>query len=370
MEQTATEIDAVVVGGGVIGLASALAIARLGHSVALLEREGGFGHGTSTHNSGVIHAGLYYPAGSLKAQLCVEGRDRLYAFCAEHHVPFGRPGKLVVAHADDEMPALERLHAQAVGNGVTDVAIVDRAFIKSREPYAEGVAALWSPSTGIIEPESLVRTLARLAREAGAHLLPGSPLKGADAGPDAIEVVTEAERIKARVVVNAAGLYTDRVSALIGGEEFCIYPCRGEYAELTPSARSRVNGLIYPVPHKPGHSLGVHLTKTTYGSVLLGPTIRYQEGREDYEQDRLPLEAFLEPARMLIPSLTMSDLQPGGSGIRAKLCPPHESFADFLIRPDTRQPRLVHAAGIDSPGLTSCLAIGERVAGMAHAILQ
>jgi L-2-hydroxyglutarate oxidase LhgO len=366
----ATEIDVAVIGGGVVGLAAALAAAERGHSVCLLERERHFGHGTSTRNSGVVHAGLYYPKGSLKATLCVEGRDRLYAFCARHNVPFEKPGKLVVAQTDDERPSLEALHATAVGNGVLDVRLVDRAFIREREPYAGGVAALWSPSTGIVEPEALVKTLARLAQQAGAFLLPASPVIGADALASALELATPSERIAARVVVNAAGLYADHVSALLGGETFCIYPCRGEYAELAPGSRGKLRGLLYPVPHSAGHSLGVHLTRTTHGSVLVGPTVRYQDARDDYEHDRLPLEAFVEPARALIPSLTLGDLQPGGTGIRAKLCPPSKSFADFMIRRDTRQPRLVHAAGIDSPGLTSSLAIAARVANLVAETLQ
>lgn len=366
----ATEIDVAIVGGGVVGLASALAAARAGRSVVVLERERGFGHGTSTRNSGVIHAGLYYPEGSLKAQLCVEGRDRLYAFCADHGVPFARPGKLVLAHAESELPALQALHDRALGNGVSDVRLVDRAFIRRREPYAEGRAALWSPSTGIIEPEALVKTLVRLAQSAGAHLLPGSPVVSAAVQTGTIELDTSVERIAARVVINAAGLYADRVSAMLGGEAFWIYPSRGEYAELAPAARSRVRGLLYPVPQTAGHSLGVHLTRTTRGSVLVGPTARYQDSREDYESDRLPLGTFLAAARTLMPSLTLADLQPGGTGIRAKLCPPHERFADFLIRRDSEQPRLLHAAGIDSPGLTSALAIAERVTALANQTLQ
>jgi len=357
----ATEIDVAIVGGGVVGLAAALAVATRGFGVVLLERERGFGHGASTRNSGVVHAGLYYPEGSLKAELCVEGRDRLYVFCAEHHVPHAKPGKLVVAHAHDEVPALEALHTRALGNGVSDATLVDRAFIKSREPHAEGVAALWSPSTGIVEPEALVKTLARLAQAAGAHLLAASPVIASEPTQSGIELATPAERIRARVVVNAAGLYADQVSMLLGGEPFRIYPCRGEYAELAAAACARVQGLLYPVPHIAGHSLGVHLTRTTHGSVLLGPTARYQNSPDDYESERLPLEAFLEPARALVPSLTLKDLQPGGTGIRAKLCPQHEPFADFLIGRDRRQSRLIQAAGIDSPGLTSSLAIGERI---------
>jgi len=350
----------VVIGGGVTGLASALAIARRGRPVCVIERHARPGLETSTHNSGVIHAGLYYPAGSLKARLCVEGRARLYAFCREANVPHVHCGKLIVGAPGDE-DGLDRLMAIATANGATLVP-VDRGFVQSREPNVAPGPAAWSPDTGWVDAEALVRALAREATRAGAILLTGTPVCAIESSPDGIAVVTPEERIDCDAVINAAGLYADEISALAGGEAFTIYPCRGEYAELAPRARGLVNGLVYPLPHASGHGLGVHLTRTLDGTVWIGPTIHYQSSKTDYESDRLPLEAFLEPTRALLPSITLEGLRLSGSGIRAKLHPPAERFADFMIRRDRQNPFLIHAAGIDSPGLTSSLAIGEMVA--------
>ena len=352
-------IDVAVVGGGVVGLASALALAEDGASVCVLEREARAGHGTSTRNSGVIHAGLYYPAGSLKATLCVDGRDRLYAFCATYDVPHRRCGKLVVAHNESERVTLEQLLARAHGNGVA-ASLVDGAFIREREPHVtSAIAAVWSPDTGIVQAEAFVKALVGLCRDADVALLVGSPLVDAVPRGDSIEIVTPHERFEAGTVVNAGGLHADHVSQALGGMPFTIYPCRGEYVELAPSRRHWVNGLVYPLPH--GVGLGVHLVKTTWGSVLLGPTTDYQESRTDYEGNRRPVEDFLAPARALLPALTLADLQPGSTGIRAKLHGPDRSFADFIVQRDERNPLVIQAAGLDSPGLTSSLAIGARV---------
>lgn len=351
----------VVIGAGVTGLSCALALAERGRDVVVLERHRRAGLDTSTHNSGVIHAGLYYPPGSLKATLCVEGRDRLKAFCKTHEVAHHESGKLIVATDSTEEPHLDSLAANATANGV-HVEMVDAAFVAVREPHVRASRALWSPLTGWVDAEHYVRTLQRLLGLQGGHVLVGSPVVGVESRADRVEVVTPHERIEADLVVNAAGLMADDVSSLCDGEAFTIYPCRGEYAELTPRASGLVKGLVYPVPHHSGHGLGVHLTRTASGTVWVGPTIRYQGRKDDYEEDREPLEAFFEPTRRLLPALQPGDLRLGGSGIRAKIHPAHERFGDFMIRTDARQPWLVHAAGMDSPGLTASLAVGNRVA--------
>jgi L-2-hydroxyglutarate oxidase LhgO len=358
------QIDVAIIGAGVTGLASALAIAKRGRSVCVIERHPRPGLDTSTHNSGVIHGGIYYPAGTLKSRMCIEGRPLLYEFCKTLGVAHEKCGKLIVAGDDSEVPRLEKLYQTGVANGVEGLTIVDRAFIKAREPNIRAVAAIFSPETGIVEPEALVKALLHAGEDAGVIFLPGTKLVRADSGSDGIKLQTGQEAILAATVINAAGLFADEVSRMLGGDAFTIYPVRGEYAELIPSKRSLVNNLVYPLPHAAGHGLGVHVTRSTGGNIWFGPSVKYQERKDDYENDRLPVGDFAEAAKQILPMVTVEDLRLSGSGIRPKLHPASESFADFMIKRDTQNPRVVHAAGIESPGLTSCLAIGRSVAAL------
>ncbi len=292
---SSSEVDAVVIGAGVVGLACAAEIAARASSVCLLERHGKPGLDTSTHNSGVIHAGIYYPPGTLKAKLCVEGKRLMYEFCARHDVPHARSGKLIVAPSDDggTPPELEALYARGLANDVEELAMVDARFVRTREPHVRADRALWSrdrPASSSQKRSSGRSSIS--ATRATSCWSSAAPPSAANTTATGWSFERRSETVTAATVVNCAGLYADDVSAMFGGEAFRIYPCRGEYAELTPAKRHLVNAPVYPLPHASGHGLGVHATKTTWGSVLLGPTIRFQARKDDYEADRLGARRF------------------------------------------------------------------------------
>ena len=367
MSETA---NVVIIGGGVIGAAIAAEVSRHFDDVFLLEALPRLGLGASTRNSGVIHAGIYYSPGSLKASHCVRGAPMLYQFCEEHRVPHQRIGKLIVADSEDELPALEALKLRGDRNGVEGLDIVGRDFIQRLEPNVTSPVALYSPNTGIVDAEELIKSLARIAEANGAHLLKGTPLLGAEMKKGGVLLKTPREEVAARIVVNAAGLYADKVARMFGYNAHTIYPCRGEYAELPPSRSNLVNGLVYPLPMPSGHGLGVHFTKNMAGRLLLGPNARYVSSKEDYESDKTDLSSFFESARLIVPSLRLEDLKPGYTGIRARLVPEHQhTFADFVIGPDPQWSSVIHLIGMESPGLTSCLSIAESVGEMVRAVL-
>jgi len=363
--------NVVVIGGGVVGTAIIAEISRHYDDVFLLEAAPRLGMGTSTRNSGVIHAGIYYKPGSLKAFHCVRGVPMLYEFCAAHNVPHERTGKLIVADSEDHLSLLEDLKRRGDENGVEGLEIVDNQFIRRLEPNIVSPVALNSPNTGIVDAEDLIKTLERIAKSNGAHILTNTRVVAADAENGIATIRTEREEFGARATINCAGLHSDDVARMFGYDKHTIYPCRGEYAELLPGARKLVNGLVYPLPLPTGHGLGVHFTKTTAGALLIGPNARYVKNKEDYESDRTDLRLFYESAAKMAPALRFEDMRVSYTGIRPRLVPEHEhSFADFVIEHDPNHRAVIHLIGIESPGLTACLSIAASVVEMARDILS
>jgi glycerol-3-phosphate dehydrogenase len=369
------QANIVIIGGGVVGCAIARALSSRWSDVFVLEALPKIGMGASTRNSGVIHSGLYYPPGSLKARHCLRGNQLTYEFCAAHGVPHRRTGKLVIASSPAESEELAALMKTGETNGVENMRIIDRAAIRAREPGVEGFQAIDIPSTGIVGSEELVKAYARIASDQGAHIVVHAKVERLEPSRDAIRIFSAAGEIETRCLVNSAGLFADDVAGMLGSPmaEHRIYPVRGEYCELLRSRQDWVRGLVYPLPHPEGVSLGVHLTKTVWGNVLLGPTARYLEDKNNYERNREPIEEFARGAKLLLPQLEPSDLMPAYSGIRAKLTPPstqgEKRVADFIIQRDPQFPRTIHLMGIESPGLTSAPSIAEQVSDLAAEVL-
>ncbi len=374
-------VNILIVGGGVVGCATAAELAARWDNVFLVEQLPRLGMAASTRNSGVLHSGLYYPPGSLKARHCVAGNRLSYEFCSAHNVPHRRTGKLVVAATAEEESQLAALAENGRANGVENLRLIDRAAIRTREPHIAGHSALEVPAAGIVSSEELVKAYARIAQDRGASLLTHARVTRLEPQHDSIRVTLQVgdsenasnvvvETVEASCVVNAAGLYADEVAALLGNHRFRIYPVRGEYCELVRSKSHLVQSLVYPLPHPEGLSLGVHLTKTLWGTVLVGPTARYVTERNDYERDRLPIEEFARRAKPLLPEIVPADLTLAYSGLRPKLTPPGAPGpADFVIERDPQFPRVIQLVGIESPGLTAAPSIARHVSSLVSELL-
>lgn len=361
-------LDCVVIGAGVVGLALARELALAGREVVVLEAADRFGTGTSSRNSEVIHAGMYYPAGSLKARLCVAGARELYRYLAERGVGHRRCGKLIVAAGPEQAEALAALQARAAGNGVA-LTWLTAAEAAALEPRLRCAAALHSPATGILDSHGLMQALLRDAEEAGAALVLRSPVVGGAAAADGVVLDVggaEPVRIRAARVFNCAGLGARGVAASLGGlAPDCLPPvhlAKGNYYALAgPAPFSR---LVYPVPEAAG--LGVHLTLDLAGQARFGPDVEWVE-REDYHVDPARADGFYAAIRRYWPGLQDGALQPAYAGIRPKLQGPGDPVRDFLIQGEAGHgvPGLWNLLGIESPGLTACLALARLVAEQA-----
>ncbi|MGE8064849.1 NAD(P)/FAD-dependent oxidoreductase [Pseudomonas sp. NPDC089569] len=369
--QVNLEIDSVVVGAGVVGLAVARALALSGREVIVVEAGEGIGVGISSRNSEVIHAGIYYPGGSLKAQLCVAGRQQLYAYCDERAVEYQRLGKLIVATDEAQQGALQRLLEQGRRNGVDDLQWLDAVEAQALEPALSCVAALWSPSTGIVDSHGLMLALQGDAEARGASLAFHTPLLSARCTGQGFELQmggTEPMTLGCRELINCTGLSAPEVAGRITGLPAQHIPrahlCKGSYFSF--SGRAPFRHLVYPAPESAG--LGVHMTLDLGGQARFGPDVQWVDAI-DYRVDPTRADGFYAAIRRYWPGLPDNSLQPAYSGIRPKITGPGQPAADFCLSGPAEHgvPGLVNLFGIESPGLTSCLALADRV--LEHLLL-
>lgn len=362
-------IQTAIIGAGVIGLAISRALALKGQEVMIFEARGAFGEVSSARNSEVIHAGIYYPPGSLRARLCVEGKAKLYDYCKQRGVPHKRIGKLIVANSYEEEATLRPLMERATTNGVHDLELITGNEAMEREPALQAQAAVWSPSTGIIDSHNLMLALLGDAEAAGAQLVCRSQLSNGTLLPDGTTELLltqdgESVRIIADQVINSAGLGAQAVARSIGGFPDDQIPKRhmskGQYFALT--GRSPFSALIYPTPH--AAALGIHLTLDIAGQARFGPDHQWVS-KENYDVDESALPEIYDTVRRYFPSLTDNSLHADYSGIRCKTQGPNDPPQDWVIKgPDAHGiANHLHLFGMESPGLTSCLAIADYVAG-------
>jgi len=376
---TQEPFDVTIVGAGVVGLAVAETLAMKKRQVVILEKNQAFGQETSSRNSEVIHAGIYYQKDFLKSRLCVSGNRLLYAWCEQHQVPHRRIGKLIVATSDEECGDLERIKILAEGNGVEDLTLLGKGQTRTMEPAVTAEAALFSPATGIIDTHGLMRSLLWSAEEKGAVVACRSKVTAVDFNGDVYDLAINGGeyRIRSKTLINCAGLYADHIAALAGldidARGYRQKPCKGNYFTASPAPKLR--HLVYPVPVRNNEGLGIHATLDLSGRVRFGPDSRYLivagggAGQKDpvpdfdFTVDEGRKDAFYESIRKYLPAIHREDLHPDMSGIRPKIQGPGDPPMDFIIREESAAgfPGLVNLIGIESPGLTSCLAIAEHI---------
>jgi L-2-hydroxyglutarate oxidase LhgO len=396
------QYDVIVIGGGIIGLATAMKMAgrfpRL--RLVVLEKESELARHQTGHNSGVIHGGIYYKPGSLKAAACVSGRRALLEFCDRNGVRYDLCGKVIVATDEDELPRLEELYRRGTANGVPGLQMIGPERLKEIEPHARGIRAIHSPATGIIDFVQVAEAYARRAREAGVEILTSRMVKYISSSRNEIIVGTGREEFRALFLINCGGLFSDRIARLteqafarVGVQ---IVPFRGEYYKIAPEKNTLIKGLIYPVPDPRFPFLGVHFTRSIHGYVEAGPNAVLALAREGYRKSdfnardlwetlsfsgfrsvawrywRMGLEeqyrslskrAFTRALQRLVPAIAIDDLQPGGSGVRAQAVAKDGALLDdFVIR---QTGNAIHVLNAPSPGATASLAIGENIVATA-----
>ena len=393
--------DVAVIGGGIVGLATARALLESNATlrVAVLEAEPRLASHQTGHNSGVIHSGLYYKPGSLKARFCAEGREAMFQFCREYGIAHERCGKVVIATSPDELPRLEELHRRGVANGLEGLQWLSPEGIREHEPHVAGIRGLWVPQTGIVDYKAVAATLGNILRKQGCDVRTTARVIGCERNDSGLVLQTASEEIRSKTLVNCGGLQSDRVARLCGVDPGVrIIPFRGEYYELRPERHSLVQNLIYPVPDPRFPFLGVHFTRMIGGGIEAGPNAVLAFKREGYRKTDVSLRdmaevlgyrgfwrmsrrywkmgmeefwrsynkhAFVRALQRLIPELKMTDVVSSGSGVRAQAVDAQGRLLDdFHV---VRAPRMVHVLNAPSPAATSSLRIGREIASMVLA---
>ncbi|MGH7798343.1 MAG: L-2-hydroxyglutarate oxidase [Candidatus Binatia bacterium] len=400
----ASQYDLTIIGGGIVGLASALKITAAHPSLRLLllEKEAELARHQTGNNSGVIHSGLYYRPGSLKARSCVAGRKALIAFCDEHSVPYEICGKVVVATGQEELPRLEELHRRGVANGLQGLEIIGRERLKEIEPYASGIRGLHVPETGIIDYKKVAAAYACKIRDAGGDIRLSQKVVGILDRPDEIILQTSGGDYRTKYLINCCGLQSDLIAKMVRGAEqdgeaeHRIIPFRGEYYKIAPERQFLVRNLIYPVPDPTFPFLGVHFTRMAKGGIEAGPNAVLAYAREGYRHTHINVKdlwqtvsfkgfwamtgkywqtgfgelhrslskaAFVRALQKLLPEIRESDLVPGGAGVRAQAVSASGALIDDFVIKQSRH--AIHVLNAPSPGATASLAIGESIAEMA-----
>jgi L-2-hydroxyglutarate oxidase LhgO len=357
------KVSVTIIGAGVVGLAIAAELSKKHSDIVLLEKESSFGQGTSSRNSEVIHAGIYYPKDSLKAKLCVEGNKLLYAFCQKNSIPHARLGKLIVAMNENEMGQLTELEKKARANGVNDLQWLNGSEVEAYEPAVKAVGALFSPSTGIIDSHALMKVLERQAQNNSCLFAYGSQLTAIERESDGYVLSVNGEPLlKTEVLVNSAGLFADQIAAMAGMDidkaKYRLHFCKGEY--FSYSRPSFLKHLVYTVPEQDLKGLGIHAVLDLAGGLKFGPNAEYVK-EIDYKVDLSHRTSFYKAIKDIYPQVKESDLSPDQAGVRSKLQGPGDPVRDFVIKKESENgfPGLVNLIGIESPGLTASLGIGR-----------
>jgi L-2-hydroxyglutarate oxidase LhgO len=364
------DAEVTIIGAGVIGLAIAEELSERYRGVFLVEKHSSFGQETSSRNSEVVHAGIYYTKDSLKARLCIEGNKLLYEYCRKYDIPHRICGKLIVATNDDEVAIIEGIRKTAAGNGV-ELLVMEPGQIRELEPAIFALKALFSPTTGIVDSHSLMKQYETNTLNNGGQIAYGSEVRSIRKITGGYEIsVLDTDKsdysFTSRLVINSAGLSADKVAEMTGlvDENLKIMFCKGEYFRINPPKNRLINRLVYPVPHHNMEGIGIHVTVDMGGGVKLGPDVRYLESNVyDYRLTPSKQEAFFKSARKFLPFLEPDDIAPEMAGIRPKIQKPGEPQRDFYIREESSRgcPGLINLIGMESPGLTSSVAIAKYV---------